>query len=69
MYNHQPDTFLTVSEAGSFSRAAEALYISPTAVIKQINIFILCRGFSMRPCSISESAGAWCFPMKLCVCL
>ena len=38
MYNHQLDTFIQVAELGSFSKAASALYISPTAVIKQMNI-------------------------------
>ena len=37
MYNPQLDTFICVVEAGSFSRAAEELYISAPAVIKQIN--------------------------------
>ena len=37
MYNPQLETFLCVVEAGSFNRAAEALYISASAVIKQIN--------------------------------
>ncbi len=37
MYNHQLDTFIQVADAGSFSKAGEAMYISPTAVIKQIN--------------------------------
>lgn len=37
MYNPQLDTFLCVVEAGSFSKAAEKLYISAPAVIKQIN--------------------------------
>lgn len=37
MYNPQLETFLTVVEAGSFNKASEMLYISPTAVIKQIN--------------------------------
>ncbi|WP_443649179.1 helix-turn-helix domain-containing protein [Blautia faecicola] len=36
MYNPQLETFLCVVEAGSFSKAAEKLYISPPAVIKQI---------------------------------
>ena len=39
MYNHQLDTFIKTAELGSFSKAAEELYISPTAVIKQLNIF------------------------------
>ena len=37
MYNHQLDTFVQVADAGSFSRAGEALFISPTAVMKQID--------------------------------
>ena len=37
MYNPQLDTFICVVEAGSFSKAADKLYISPPAVIKQIN--------------------------------
>ncbi len=37
MYNHQLETFIRVSDAGSFSRAAEESFITPTAVIKQIN--------------------------------
>lgn len=38
MYNHQLDTFIQVADAGSFSKAAEGLYISSTAVMKQINL-------------------------------
>lgn len=38
MYNPQLDTFLRVADAGSFNKAAEAAYITPTAVIKQINL-------------------------------
>lgn len=38
MYNPQLDTFIQVAEAGSFSKAAQALYITPTAVIKQMNL-------------------------------
>lgn len=38
MYNPQLETFLRVADAGSFSRAAEEAYITPTAVIKQINL-------------------------------
>ncbi|MGM9526171.1 MAG: LysR family transcriptional regulator [Peptococcaceae bacterium] len=37
MYNPQLETFLTVADAGSFHKAAEELFISPPAVIKQIN--------------------------------
>ena len=37
LYNPQLDTFICVVEAGSFSKAAERLYISAPAVMKQIN--------------------------------
>ena len=37
MYNHQLDTFVHAADAGSFSKAGEALFISPTAVMKQID--------------------------------
>lgn len=37
MYNYLLDTFICVAESGSFSRAAERLFMSPTAVMKQIN--------------------------------
>ena len=33
----QIDTFIKVAESGSFSKAAELLYMTPTAVMKQIN--------------------------------
>lgn len=38
MYNPQLETFLRVADAGSFNKAAEQAYITPTAVIKQINL-------------------------------
>lgn len=37
MYNPQLETFIVVAEVGSFNKAAEKLFISPPAVIKQIN--------------------------------
>lgn len=37
MYNYMLDTFISVAENGSFSKAAERLFMSPTAVMKQIN--------------------------------
>ena len=37
MYNPQLETFICVADAGSFNKAAEQLYISAPAVIKQIN--------------------------------
>ena len=38
MYNPQLETFLRVADAGSFNKAAEQAFITPTAVIKQINL-------------------------------
>ncbi|MRN56917.1 LysR family transcriptional regulator [Paenibacillus monticola] len=36
--NEQLHTFIQVAESGSFSKAAEKLFVSPTAVMKQINL-------------------------------
>ncbi|CVI65882.1 Hca operon transcriptional activator [Clostridiales bacterium CHKCI001] len=38
MYNPQLETFIRVVDAGSFNKAAEESFITPTAVIKQINL-------------------------------
>jgi DNA-binding transcriptional LysR family regulator len=38
MYNPQLETFIHAADAGSFSKAADKLHVSPTAIIKQINI-------------------------------
>lgn len=38
MYNPQLETFIRVADAGSFNRAAEQSYVTPTAVMKQINL-------------------------------
>lgn len=38
MYNPQLETFLHAADAGSFNKAAEESFITPTAVIKQINL-------------------------------
>ena len=37
IYNKQLETFISVADAGSFNKAAENMFITPTAVIKQIN--------------------------------
>ena len=37
MYNPLLVTFLAVADCGSFTKAAEKLFISPTAVMKQMN--------------------------------
>lgn len=38
MYNPQLETFIRMANSGSFSKAADEAFITPTAVIKQINI-------------------------------
>ncbi|WP_366926095.1 LysR family transcriptional regulator [uncultured Subdoligranulum sp.] len=38
MYNPQLETFLCVADAGSFNKAAATLYITPTAVVRQVNL-------------------------------
>lgn len=47
MCNPQLDTFVAVAEQGSFSKAAEKLYITPTAVMKQINALEAHLGFPL----------------------
>lgn len=37
MYNQTLNTFIEVADCGSFLKASEKLYISPTAVMKQMN--------------------------------
>ena len=37
MYNPQLKAFVAAVDCGSFTKAAEKLFISPTAVMKQIN--------------------------------
>jgi DNA-binding transcriptional LysR family regulator len=39
MYTKRLETFLCVAEAGSFSKAAQQLYITPSAVVQQMNQF------------------------------
>ncbi len=47
MYNHQLDTFIRTAELGSFGKASEALYISSTAVIQQVNLLENLCGFRL----------------------
>ena len=37
MFDGRLETFIKVAECGSFTKAADELYITPTAVMKQIN--------------------------------
>lgn len=37
MFDGRLETFIKVAESGSFTKAAELLYVTPTAVMKQIN--------------------------------
>ena len=47
MYNTQLETFIKVADIGSFSKAGEELFISSTAVIKQINLLEERLGFKL----------------------
>lgn len=38
MYNQALHTFVTVADCGSFLKASEKLFISPTAIMKQMNL-------------------------------
>lgn len=47
MYNPLLDTFIAVAQTGSFSKAAGILFVSPVAVMKQINQFESSLGFKL----------------------
>mgnify|MGYP004559021199 FL=1 len=47
MYNPQLDAFIRVADYGSFSKAAEAMYISAPAIIQQINLLETSCGFKL----------------------
>ncbi len=47
LYNPQLETFIRAANLKSFSKAAESLYMSPTAVIKQINLLEKELGFPL----------------------
>lgn len=47
MYNHHLKIFIQVADCGSFSKAAENNYITPAAVMKQINNLESHFGFSL----------------------
>ena len=47
MYNPQLDAFIKVADSGSFSKAAEAMYISAPAIIQQINLLEANCGFKL----------------------
>lgn len=47
MYNHQLETFIIVADSGSFNKASEQLYVSPNAVMKQINLLENSLGFDL----------------------
>lgn len=47
MYNHQLDAFVKTAELGSFAKAADAMYISPPALLQQINLLEARCGFKL----------------------
>lgn len=63
MYNRHLDSFLSVAETGSFSKAAEASHISRTALIQQINLLEEHVSF---PLFVRTSKGARLTPMESC---
>lgn len=62
LYSPQLATFLCVADAGRFDRAAEELFISPSAVIKQIHHKVMGQectdvhfaAFESKDCAIRE---------------
>ena len=64
MYNPQLETFLRVADAGSFNKAAEELFITPPAVIKQITS--LESSLDLKPAlfSIISSSSALKIPLR-----
>lgn len=47
MYNHQLDAFVKTAELGSFTKAAEAMYISSPALLQQVNLLERRCGFKL----------------------
>jgi len=47
VYNRQLEAFITVAEAGSFSNAAKALFVSQSALTQQINLLERAVGFKL----------------------
>lgn len=47
MYDKHLDIFLMVADCGSFSKAAEKVFISPNAIIKQINLLEVDLGITL----------------------
>ena len=47
MYNHQLDAFIKTADLGSFSKAADAMYISSPSIIQQVNLLEESCGFKL----------------------
>ena len=47
MYNRQLDAFIRAADLGSFSKAAEAMYISSPSIIQQVNLLEESCGFKL----------------------
>lgn len=62
MYNKHIDSFLSIADTGSFAKAAEAIHISRTALIQQINLLEEHIGFSLF---IRSSKGVSLTPMGI----
>ena len=61
MYNSQLDTFIKVADLGSFNKAADAMFISSSAIIQQINLLENRCGFKLfhSPGVLWQKALAW----------
>ena len=65
MYNHLLDTFIAVTDCGSFNRAAGKLHITSTAVMKQMNTLEANLGLKLierTPSGVSRWTGSTKFP-------
>lgn len=68
MYDKHLDSFIVIAESGSFSSAADKLFISRTALIQQINLLekelgfqLFNRGWLVRPAYPTFSIHSWHF--------
>ena len=64
MYNPLLDTFIAVADCKSFTKAADKLYISPTAVMKQMNTLENHLNLKLIERSPSGVSLTWTGPVK-----
>ena len=54
MVSPQLLTFIVVAKSGSFSKAAETMYVSPTAVMKQVDLLEKRQGVTLSNVRIMD---------------